>query len=80
MQDILSREYYTDREDYAVMTRTKVVKDVQLFKIAGHLCRNAEEIASSTNPPSVDNCRIAGMMLGYAHSLAPLRIQTKFDY
>ena len=79
MQDIQLSEHYTDKEDFAVMTRTKVVKYALLVRIAGHLCRNAEDLVASTDPPSADNCGIAGMMLGYAYNLAPL-IETKFDY
>jgi hypothetical protein len=62
------------------MTRTRVLKYAQLARIADHLCRNAEDLVSTTNPPSIDNCRIAGTMLGWAYNLAPLRIETKFDY
>jgi hypothetical protein len=81
MQSIhYSSEHYTDRGQFAVMTRTKVLNDAQLARIAGHLRRNAEDLASSSNPPAVHDCRIAGTMLGWALNLAPLRIQSKFDY
>jgi len=80
MQDIQSSEHYTDKHDFATMTRTKVVRHAQLVRIAGHLCRNAEDLVASTNPPCVENCSIAGMMLGWAYHLAPVRIGTKFDY
>jgi hypothetical protein len=80
MQDIQSSEHYTDKGLYSVMTRTKVVSYAQLNRIAGHLCRNAEDLAASTDPPCVDNCRIAGAMLGWAYNLAPLRIASRFDY
>jgi hypothetical protein len=75
-----SSEHYTDKGNFAVMTRTKVIKYAQLASIAGHLCRNAEDLVSSTNPPDLDNCRIAGTMLGWAYNLAPIRIGTDFDY
>jgi hypothetical protein len=78
--DIQLSEHYTDRHGFAVMTRTKVVKYAQLVRIADHLCRNAEDLAASSDSSSDDNCRIAGMMLGWAYSLAPLRIGTGFDY
>jgi hypothetical protein len=80
MQTTQSNELYTDQGHYAVMTRTRVLKYAQLARIADHLCRNAEDLVSTTNPPSIDNCRIAGTMLGWAYNLAPLRIETKFDY
>lgn len=73
-------EHYTDKQDFATMTRIKVVKYAQLVRIADHLCRNAEDLAASSDPPCVDNCRIAGKMLGWAYNLAPLRIETRFDY
>jgi len=80
MHDMQPRGYYTDQGDFAPMTRIKAVKDARLFRIAGHLCRIAEDLAFSTTPPSVDNCRIAAMMLGYAYNLAPLRIEIEFAY
>ncbi len=80
MQTTQSNEVYTDKGHYAVMTRTTVLKYAQLARIADHLCRNAEDLVSSMNPPSIDSRRIAGTMLGWAYSLAPLRIGTKFDY
>jgi len=80
MQDIQLSEHYTDQHNFAAMTRTRVVNYKQLVRIADHLCRNAEDLAASANPPCVENCRIAGMMLGHAYNLAPLRIGTKFDY
>ncbi len=80
MQTTQSNEQYTDKGNYAVMTRTTVLKHAQLARIADHLCRNAEDLVSSMSPPSIDNCRIAGTMLGWAYNLAPLRIGTKFDY
>jgi hypothetical protein len=81
MQTTIQRsELYTDKGHYAVMTRTTVLKYAKLARIADHLCRNADKLASSTNPPTIDNCRIAGAMLGWAHNLTPLRIGTRFDY
>jgi hypothetical protein len=73
-------EYYTDGGHYAVMTRTTALKEAKLARIADHLCRNARQLVASTNPPHIDNCRIAGMMLRWAHNLAPMRIGTRFDY
>ena len=75
-----SSERYTDRGSYAVMTRTTVLKDTQLARISDHLRRNAEDLVSSSNPPSTHDCRIAGAMLGFALELVPLRIGAKFDY
>jgi hypothetical protein len=62
------------------MTRTTVVKNAQLTRIADHLHRNAEELALSTNPPTFENCRIAGAMVTWAFNIAPLRIGEEFDY
>ena len=81
MQSIqYSTEQYTDRGHFAVMTRTAVLKDAQLARIADHLRRNAEDLVSSSNPPTIHDCRIAGAMLGFAFTLAPLRIEAKFNY
>ena len=80
MQTLQSNEHYTDKGHYAVMTRTTVLKYAKLARIADHLCRNAEELVLSGNPPTIDNCRIAGTMLRWAHNLVPLRIETRFDY
>jgi hypothetical protein len=73
-------EHYADKRGFAVMTRMKVAKYAQLVRIADHLCRNADDLMSSSDSPSVEDCRIAGMMLGWAYSLVPLRIRTGFDY
>ncbi|MGO9337293.1 MAG: hypothetical protein ACLPY1_07290 [Terracidiphilus sp.] len=73
-------EHYTDRGHYAVMTRTTVLKEAKLSRIADHLCRNAEDLVFSTNPRAIDNRCIAATMLGWAYNLAPLRIGTRFDY
>ena len=80
MQSIHASEHYTDRGHYAVMTRTAVLKDAQLARIADHLRRNAEDLASSSNPPTIHDCRIAGAMLGFAFSIAPMSIEAKADF
>jgi hypothetical protein len=80
MQTLKYSEHYSDKGQYAVVTRTKVLNHAQLTRIADHLCRNAEDLAFSTNPPTLGNCRIAGAMLGWALTLAPMRIGKKFDY
>jgi hypothetical protein len=80
MQTIQPAEHCTDQGNFAVMTRTSVRKYAQLARIADHLCRNAEELLFSTDQPTIDNCRTAGMMLGLARNLVPLRIEAGFDY
>ncbi len=80
MHDSRPIEHYTDKQHFAAITRTRVVTSSQMASIAGHLCRNAEDLADSSNPPSIEDCRIAGMMLGWAYRLGPLRIETRFDY
>ena len=80
MQSIHQSEQYTDRGHFAVMTRTAVLKDAQLSRIADHLRRNAEDLADSSNCPTIDDCRIAGAMLGWAFTIAPIRIVVKFDH
>jgi hypothetical protein len=80
IQSIRHTELYSERDDFAVMTRTAVLNDAQLARIADHLRRNAEDLADSTNPPAIDDCRIAGAMLGWAFTIAPIRIVAKFDY
>ena len=65
-------EHYTDRGHYAVMTRTTILKDAQLTRI--------EDLVSSSNPPTIHDCRVAGAMLGVAFSLAPVRIGSKLDH
>jgi hypothetical protein len=78
--DALQRtEHYTDKGHYAVMTRTSVLKDAQLVRIADHLRRNAEDLASSADVPTFENCRIAGAMVTWAFNLAPLRIEAGLD-
>jgi hypothetical protein len=74
-----SNEYYTGKDGFAVMTRTKVLSDIELFRIAGHLRSNAEDVVSRTNPPTPDDCHIAQTMLGWSYSLAPLHIGAKFE-
>jgi len=62
------------------MTRTTVLKDAQLVRIADHLRRNAEDLVVSSDIPTFENCRIAGAMVGWAFNLVPLRIFMRFDY
>jgi hypothetical protein len=80
MHDIQLAEHYTDMQEFAAMTRMKVVNYVQLVRIACHLSRNAEDLAASTDAPCVENYRVAGAMLGWAYNLMPLRIESRFDY
>jgi hypothetical protein len=80
MKTLQYREQYTDKGQYAVVTRTKILNYAQLTRVADHLCRNAEDLAYSTNPPNPENFRIAGAMVGWAFSLRPVRIGTEFDY
>lgn len=80
MQTLPRNEHYTDKGCYAVMTRTAVVNYAQLTRVADQLCRDADDLASSTNPPTLENCRIAGAMVGWAFNLVPLRVRTSFDY
>ena len=77
VQLIQNSEQYTDKGQFGVMTRTTVLK---LDSIAGHLCRNAQDLASSAGSPGFDERRIAATMLGWAYRLAPLRIDPSFDY
>ena len=79
IQLIHNTEQYTDKGDFAVMTHTTVLKCARPVSIAGHLCRNAEGL-SSADLPTTDNCHISETMSGWACSLAPLRIETKFNY
>jgi hypothetical protein len=80
MQTLKCNERYTDKGQYAVVTRTKLLDYARMNRIAAHLSSNAEDLAFSTNPPIPENCRIAGVMLGWALNLAPIRIGAKFDY
>ena len=80
MQSVHQSEQYTDRRHFAVMTRTTVLKDSQLARIADHLRRNAEDLAESSNCLTIEDCRIAGAMLGWAFTIAPIRIVVKFDH
>jgi hypothetical protein len=57
----------------------KVVNNAKLVRIAGHLYRNAEDLATSTHAPRPDSCHIAGAMLLFPYSLVPLRVGTRFD-
>jgi hypothetical protein len=80
MDNLQRTEHYTDKGHYAVMTRTSVIKHAQLVRIADHLRRNADDLASSTEVPTFENCRIAGAMVTWSFNLAPLSIGTKSDY
>ncbi|MGO9435315.1 MAG: hypothetical protein ACLPH3_12435 [Terracidiphilus sp.] len=80
MQTLHRSEHYTDKGCYVVMTRTAVVQYSQLVSIADQLRRNAEALASSTNPSTLENRRTAGAMVGWAFNLVTLRIETGFDY
>jgi hypothetical protein len=80
MKILQRNEQYTDRGHFAVMTRTTVVDNAQLTRISDHLRRNAEDVAFSTNPPTFENCRIAGAMVTWAFDIALLRLGAKFDY
>jgi hypothetical protein len=75
-----SSEHYSDKGSHAVVTRTRVLSYEQLFRIADPLASNAEDLVPSSNPPTLENCRIAGAMLGWACELVPMRIAVKFDY
>jgi len=80
VQTIQSSELYTDHGQYAVMTRTNVLDYAKLARIADNLCHNAESLLFSANAPTVDDCRIAGRLLGLAYRLVPLRIGIKVDH
>lgn len=80
MQTIYHDEHYTDQGHCAFMTRTAVLRGAQLIRIADHLRCNAEELADPSNLPTIDDCRIAGAMLGWAFTIAPIRILVTFDY
>jgi len=81
MKTLQRGELYSDMGTHAVMTRTAVVcNDAQLRSIADQLRGNAEELAFSTNPPTPGDCRIAGAMVGWAFSLVPFCIDTRFDF
>jgi hypothetical protein len=75
-----SSEHYSDKGPHAVLTRTRVLSLEQFFRIADPLRGNAEDLGSSSNPPTVENCRIAGALVGWACELGPMRISVKFDY
>jgi hypothetical protein len=79
MRTIQPTRHYKVQEDFAVMTRTFARKYSHRITIADHLCRKAEELLFSADQPTIDNCRIAGMMLGLAYNLVPLRIEAGFD-
>jgi protein involved in ribonucleotide reduction len=77
MQTPERNELYTDKGNYAVMTRTSVITYAQ---IAGQLCRNIEHLAASGNPDCGDRYCIAGTMLGWTYNPAPLCIDAALDY
>jgi hypothetical protein len=79
MQGLERSEHYSDRGHYAVMTRTTVVNNAQLTRITDHLRQNREDLAFSRNPPTVDNCRISGVMLGWTFNLALVRLAGTLD-
>jgi hypothetical protein len=65
----------SDRGHYAVSTRWAAIENVQLVEIVDPLRRNPEEpTLPSSQPPIVSDCRIAGVTLGFAFHLAPVRI------
>jgi hypothetical protein len=80
MQTIQPTGHYKDQGVLAVMTRTPARRYAQRVMIADHLCRNAEELLFSTDQPTIDNCRMAGMMLGLAYNLVPPRIEAGLDH
>lgn len=80
MQTLQHGERYTDKGSYAVMTRTAIAHYAHLRSVADQLHRNAEDLAFSTNPPTAENCRIAGAMVGWAFNLAPFSIDSRFDF
>lgn len=80
MRALQYSEHYTDKGPHAVVTRTRIVNVDELTVIAAHRRRTAEDLEFSANPSTLDNCRIAGAMLGWALNLAPTRIGTKFGY
>jgi len=79
MQAIQRSELYVNNGNYIVMTRTTVLPYAQMAGKAGQLCGGAEDLASSANPPAIDDCRVEGAMLGWAYKLAPVRIGAASD-
>ena len=53
MRIIQRTELYTDRGQYVVMTRTTVLDNAKLARIAGHLGRDAEDLVFSANAPII---------------------------
>jgi len=78
MQNIQCSEHYTDKGYCGVMTRMTALKEAQFVRIADNLRR--DDLVCATNPPTIDDFRIAGTMLGWAFSLNPVRIGTEFDF
>ena len=72
-----SKEYYTDKGDYAVVTRATVVDHAQLAEIAVRFCRRYEVVVRSSNQPAPGNCEVAETMLGWAYDLPPVRIEAE---
>jgi hypothetical protein len=80
MQTLERNEHYTDKGNYAVMTRTSVIKYAQLARIADHICRNTEDLAAASDRDCGDSYSIDGTMLGGTYELVPLRVQASFDF
>lgn len=75
MQAIQRSEHYVNNGNYIVMTRTTVLPYAQMAAQADRLSSGAEDLVSPTNPPVIDDCRVEGVMLGWAYKLAPVRIR-----
>jgi hypothetical protein len=56
------------------------MKHAQLVRIADHLRRNAEDLASSTDVLTFEDCRIAGAMVTWAFNIAPVGIEAGLHY
>jgi hypothetical protein len=79
MQNTQLIEHFTDKQHIAAMVQTKTVNYRLMIRIANHLCRNAEELLFLRDQPTINNCRMAGMMLGLAYHLLPLDIEPWLD-
>lgn len=79
MQNTQLIGHYTDRQYPAALARTDVRISAQLARVADHLCENAEELIFLVPNPTINNCRIAGMMLGLAYNLLMLGFETTFE-
>lgn len=71
-------EHFTDRQYIAATAQTNTPNYGLMIRIAAHLSSNAEELLFLSDQPTIDNCRIAGMMLGLAYHLLPLGIEPEF--